>query len=216
MKNKLLKSLKQIQKKLNSEELDDAFSQIQVHIESLEDEEESSIKLGEFIIPESIKDKDDAYVVYSDGACRGNPGPGAYGIVCQNSKGDILFETSEVFDNTTNNRMELLGVIEGITGLGKLLNKEGKSMTEAQILVITDSKYVVDGISKWMDGWKARGWKKADKKPPENVEMWQRLDLIKEKVRDNLTLEWVKGHAGHPQNERCDQLANEALDSEGY
>jgi ribonuclease HI len=218
MKQKLIKSLKQIQNHLNSESLNDAFSQIESFIAGLPDKErvESDKSLGEFILPASMNGEVEAYAIFSDGACRGNPGPGAYGCFVQDTNGEVLFEKSEVFEETTNNRMELLGVIEGLTTLGKKLNDNGKSIGDFKIVVVTDSKYVVDGTSKWMAGWKSRGWKKADKKAPENLEMWKKLDLLKERVGNNLILEWVKGHAGHPQNERCDQLANEALDREGY
>jgi ribonuclease HI len=219
MKNKLLKSLKQIQKKVDSISLDDAFSQIETYINDLPDDksEETNTNLfGEFTLPKSMSGEIEAFAIYSDGACRGNPGPGAYGCFAQDIQGTVLFEKSEVFTQTTNNRMELLGVIEGLTGLGKYLNDQGKSIKDFKIVVVTDSKYVVDGTSKWMDGWKAKGWKKADKKTPVNVEMWQKLDPLKELIGSNLVLEWVKGHSGHPQNERCDQLANEALDREGH
>ena len=216
MKKNLLKSLKQIEKKIDHSSLNDAFGQIKEYIGSLPDDEEKIGDLGEFILPKSINGLEEAFVIYSDGACRGNPGPGAYGCFVQDAQGTVLFEKAEVFKDTTNNRMELLGVIEGLTTLGKNLNEQGNSIGQYKIVVVTDSKYVVDGVSKWMAGWKARGWKKADKKVPENIEMWKKMDLLKERIGDNLTLEWVKGHSGHPQNERCDQLANEALDNEGF
>jgi ribonuclease HI len=220
MKNKLLKSLNHIQKQLGTETLDNAFSQIESFIRDLPEQksetETKSDDRARFLLPVSMRGETEAYAIFSDGACRGNPGAGAYGCFVQDSSGEVLFEKSEVFENTTNNRMELLGVIEGLATLGKNLNESGKSIGDFKIVVVTDSKYVVDGTSKWMAGWKSRGWKKADKKPPENLEMWKKLDLLKERIGDNLILEWVKGHAGHPQNERCDQLANEALDREGY
>ncbi len=214
MKKKLYNSLKKIEKTLSNESLSDAFSQIYESIDSLE--EPSVSQSGDFELPASVKGKTGSYVIFSDGACRGNPGPGAYGCFAQNWLGEIVFEQAEVFKNTTNNRMELLGVIEGLKALGAFLNAKNESIASVDILVVTDSKYVVDGISKWMDGWKSRGWKKADKKVPENVEMWQTLDVLKQKIGDNLVLEWVKGHAGHPQNEHCDQMANLALDNEGF
>lgn len=220
MKKRLLKSLKKIQKELDDSSVANAFCQIEDSINKLEEVPNASpsrsSETKNFLLPESIKEESEAYAVYSDGACRGNPGPGAFGCFAQSVEGEVVFEKSEVFKDTTNNRMELLGVIEGLKALGKYLNDEGKSIKDYKIVVVTDSKYVVDGLSKWMEGWKARGWKKADKKTPENVEMWQKLDLLKQRIGDNLVLEWVKGHAGHPQNERCDELANRALDSEGY
>jgi ribonuclease HI len=214
MKKKLYNSLKKIEKTCDSAELSAAFSQIYDHIDSLH---EIEVEVGgDFELPSSVKGVSGSYVIFSDGACRGNPGPGAYGCFAQSWDGEIVFEKAEVFKNTTNNRMELLGVIEGIKSLGSYLNAKEQSISSVKILVVTDSKYVVDGTSKWMDGWKARGWKKADKKSPENVEMWQSLDVLKQKIGKNLSLEWVKGHSGHPQNERCDQLANMALDNEGF
>lgn len=214
MKKKLSSSLKKIQKACASDDLSVAFSQIFAHIDSLPDE--SLENINSFELPPSVDGIAGSFVIYSDGACRGNPGPGSYGCFAQDWTGKILFEQAEVFENTTNNRMELLGVIEGLKGLGAYLNAKNESISTAKVLVVTDSKYVVDGTSKWMDGWKARGWKKADKKVPENVEMWQTLDILKQKLGSNLTLSWVKGHSGHPQNERCDQLANMALDNEGF
>lgn len=214
MKKKLHSSLKKIEKACDNQELTDAFSQIYQYIDSLP--EETLEVASEFEVPPSVKGVEGSYVIFSDGACRGNPGPGAYGCFAQNWLGEVVFEQAEVFKNTTNNRMELLGVIEGLKSLGTFLNAKDQSISSVDILVVTDSKYVVDGISKWMEGWKARGWKKADKKSPENVEMWQTLDVLKQKIGPRLTLKWVKGHSGHPQNERCDQLANMALDNEGF
>ena len=214
MNKKLHNSLMKIEKACNRKELSAAFSQIYAHIESLHEEK---IEIGaDYELPASMRGIEGSYVIYSDGACRGNPGPGSYGCFAQNWLGEIIFEQAEVYKNTTNNRMELLGVIEGIKSLGSYLNAKDQSISSVKIVIVTDSKYVVDGTSKWMDGWKARGWKKADKKPPENVEMWQSLDVLKQKIGNNLSLEWVKGHSGHPQNERCDQLANMALDNEGF
>lgn len=145
-------------------------------------------------------------IVYSDGACRGNPGPGSYGLYVELPKNNT-YSDSESFENTTNNKMELLGIIKGLKFAAK---SNAKS-----VLVVTDSKYAINGMESWMANWKARGWKKADKKTPENVEMWQELDLLKDNF-SNLKFEWVKGHSGHPQNELCDQMANKALDESGF
>lgn len=145
-------------------------------------------------------------VVYSDGACRGNPGPGSYGLYVE-LPNNVTYKESEAFKNTTNNKMELLGIIKGL---------EYASRSDVKsVLVVTDSKYAINGMESWMANWKARGWKKADKKTPENVEMWQELDMLKDRFT-NLKFEWVKGHSGHPQNELCDQMANKALDEAGY
>jgi len=216
MKKKLLKSLKDIEKHLKAEHLASAFSQIRSEIENLSEIiKVDKIGTDDFQIPENVKGIDHQYIIYSDGACRGNPGPGSYGLIVQDSDENILFESSEVFAETTNNRMEMLGVINGFKLLGQKMNKEGFSITKIKVLVVTDSKYVIDGVTKWMEGWKKAGWKRSNKKPPENVDLWKTMDLYKEKI-GHLDFEWVKGHAGHPQNEYCDQLANKALDHEGY
>lgn len=137
--------------------------------------------------------------IYSDGACSGNPGPGGYGaILVYNGKEK---ELSEGFAETTNNKMELLAVIVGLETL-----KESCKVT-----VTSDSKYVVDAITKgWLDSWIAKGWRKADGKPALNCELWQRLTA--QLKRHDVTFVWVKGHAGHPYNERCDTLAVSAIE----
>lgn len=151
-----------------------------------------------------------AFSVFSDGACRGNPGVGSYGIVAQSPDGEVIFTASEYFELTTNNRMELLGAIKGLElTLRHLANL--KMSQNTAVILYTDSRYVVDGLEKWLPNWKARGWKKADNKEPENIDLWKNFDFITSKFK-NLKLRWVKGHSGHPQNELCDQLANEELD----
>jgi ribonuclease HI len=147
------------------------------------------------------------FYAFSDGACRGNPGPGAWGVVVQDKKGSLLFEKGEFAAATTNNRMELMGAIKA---LEFVLAQNGQS-----VCLGSDSKYVLDGLQSWMAGWKKRGWKKADKKEPENLDLWKRLDKLKEAFT-NFHCLWIKGHSGHPQNERCDELANEALDEAGH
>jgi ribonuclease HI len=169
---------------------------------------EERASTGEFPIPVELKVDDNSIALFSDGACRGNPGPGSWGILGQRSDGSVLFEASGVEMRTTNNRMELLGAINGL----EILDDEG--LTNNALFLFSDSKYVVDGAEKWMAGWKKRGWKKADKKEPENIDLWKRLDDIIHRF-SNLNYRWVKGHAGHPQNEFCDQLANQALDEAG-
>ncbi len=150
-----------------------------------------------------------AYYAFSDGACRGNPGPGAWGSVVQDIEGLVVYEASGVEVNTTNNRMELQGAIEAL----KFIEQEFG--TTGPIALVSDSKYVVDGLKSWVAGWKRRGWKKADGKTPENVLQWQELDEVSSHFND-IQYFWVKGHSGHPQNEKCDQLANEALDDAGF
>ena len=154
--------------------------------------------------------KKNAFSLYSDGGCRGNPGPGAWGIVFLDTSGEVLFEESGFLDNTTNNQMELQGAIEALEVYEKYL-LEYKLSEEKDVFLYSDSKYVIDGLNKWIINWKCRGWKKSDNRPPENIEQWKRLDLLKLKF-PNLHLRWVKGHSGHPQNERCDELVNERID----
>lgn len=136
--------------------------------------------------------------IYTDGACRGNPGPGGWGAL-------LLYEGKEreLFGGereTTNNRMELQAAIEAL-----------KALTEpCEVVLTTDSVYVKNGITSWLDGWKAKGWKTASRKPVKNVDLWQLLD--EQNQRHNVRWEWVKGHSGHPGNERADQLANRGID----
>ena len=141
----------------------------------------------------------DAVVIYTDGACRGNPGPGGWGAWLKSGAHE-----RELFggDNlTTNNKMELTAVIEALASLKR----------PCDVVVYTDSVYVKDGITKWIHGWKARGWLTADKKPVKNVDLWQRLDALN--ATHNVQWRWVKGHAGDPGNERADRLANKGADS---
>ena len=144
--------------------------------------------------------------LYSDGSSRGNPGPGGFGTILQyvDSKGNLHErEYSGGYKNTTNNRMELLGVITGLEALTKPCDVE----------VISDSKYVTDAFNQdWITGWISRGFKKADKSPVLNVDLWKRL--LNAKEQHNVKFTWVKGHAGHPENERCDSLATNAADSD--
>lgn len=134
--------------------------------------------------------------IFTDGACSGNPGPGGWGVVLRFGIHEKELSGGEA--DTTNNRMELTAVIMGLLAL-----KE-----PCTVRLVTDSKYVADGIVKgWAKSWQENGWRKADKKPALNVDLWEKLlELLK--VHD-VTIEWVKGHAGHPENERCDRLAVE-------
>ncbi len=138
-------------------------------------------------------------VIYTDGGARGNPGPGGYGAIV--TFGKFRKELKGAFDHTTNNRMELMAVISALEML-----KEPCAVT-----VHSDSKYVIDALSKgWLEGWKKRAWKKSDKKPVLNQDLWRRLDAAA--GRHKPTWKWVKGHAGNPLNERCDELVHEAID----
>ena len=193
-----------------------AISTLEARVEAIQEfkASEASNNEGEFPLPKELIQNDEGFAVFSDGACRGNPGPGAWGMMGQDGKGEVIFKASGVDTRTTNNRMELEGAIQGLVSL-KDYFAEISLENEPTIYVYSDSKYVVDGIMKWVPGWKNRGWKKADKKTPENVEQWKNLDLLKNEFQDVQFL-WVKGHAGHPQNEFCDQLANIALDDSGF
>lgn len=132
--------------------------------------------------------------IFSDGACSGNPGAGGYGTILR--YGNKEKELSGGEPHTTNNRMELMGVITGLSAL-----KE-----PCKVILTTDSKYVVDSVTKgWVYSWQKKGWKKADGKPALNVDLWERLLPLLE-IHD-VTFNWVKGHDGHPENERCDRLA---------
>ena len=140
---------------------------------------------------------------FTDGACSGNPGPGGWGVVLQAiNAGEIVKERelSGGAGETTNNQMELMAAISALETLDRACT----------ITVITDSSYVKDGVSTWIHGWKRNGWKTAAKKPVKNVELWQRLDAVQ--ARHKVTWEWVKGHAGHPENERADALARAGMD----
>ena len=138
-------------------------------------------------------------IIYSDGACRGNPGPGGWGAVLR--FGARVRELSGAVPQTTNNRMELQAVIEALRALKRRVSAD----------VYTDSQYVRMGISEWLPGWKARGWRTADRKPVKNQDLWEELDALA--AGHQLRWHWVKGHAGVPDNERCDQLANAAIDA---
>ncbi len=140
---------------------------------------------------------------YTDGACSGNPGPGGWGALLIARDGEKVVKERELkggAPTATNNQMELMAAISALEALS------GPST----ITVVTDSSYVKDGITKWIYGWKAKGWKTAGKKPVKNEDLWKRLDAAT--TRHNVTWEWVKGHAGHPENERADELARAGME----
>lgn len=135
--------------------------------------------------------------IYTDGACKGNPGPGGWGalLMCKGRERELWGGAAE----TTNNRMELTAVLEALTALKR----------SCRVKVITDSQYVMQGITQWLPNWKKRGWKTANGQPVKNVDLWQRLD---EAVQAHqVDWAWVRGHSGHPGNERADQLANRGV-----
>ena len=135
-------------------------------------------------------------VIYTDGACKGNPGPGGWGVLMQAGP-----HTKELFGGereTTNNRMELTAVIEALRALKR----------PCDVTLFLDSEYVRKGITEWIHGWKAKGWKTSTKQPVKNVELWQALDALVSGAGHRIEWRWVKGHAGDPGNERADALAN--------
>lgn len=206
---KVLNRLKDVFR--GDEEARNALDSLLLKAELLEDEKRVSVdNLSEFPLPEELKDMSDALALFSDGACRGNPGPGAWGILIQNAKKDIILKSSGVEFKTTNNRMELSGVIQGLNEIASMEFDLYKP-----VFVYSDSKYVIDGMKSWLSGWKERGWRKSDGKEPENVDLWKSLDEVSTKF-SSLHFIWVKGHAGHPQNEYCDQMCNQALNDSGF
>lgn len=175
----------------------------------------NSDKPESYSLPVEMSGLTKGYAVFSDGACRGNPGPGSWAVVIQNHLGEFILKSSGVDIPTTNNKMELEGAIRGLRGLVDKFVEDGFSQSNEPVFVYSDSKYVIEGIEKWVPGWKNRGWKKADGKTPENLELWKEFDALKNNF-EKISFHWVKGHDGHPQNELCDQMANTALDEAGF
>lgn len=138
--------------------------------------------------------------IYSDGACRGNPGPGGWGVVMRYQGKEKELYGGEL--HTTNNRMELLAVIRALEALKR----------RCSVLVTTDSQYVKNGITVWIKNWKRNGWRTADRKPVKNDDLWRRLDELV--AQQDLDWAWVKGHSGHPENDRADALANRGIDEQ--
>jgi ribonuclease HI len=138
--------------------------------------------------------------LFADGACLGNPGPGGWGnlLRVKTGEGTKEREASGAEPDTTNNRMELMAVIQGLEALTR----------PCAVRLVCDSQYVLKGLTEWMPGWKRKGWRKADGQPVMNADLWKRLDEAAKP--HHIKAEWVKGHAGHPENERVDRLANEA------
>ena len=137
--------------------------------------------------------------IFTDGACKGNPGPGGWGALLRMGRHEKELSGSD--PETTNNRMEMTAAIRALKAL----------IEPCQVTLHTDSRYVIDGMTKWIDGWKKRGWVNASKKPVRNADLWH--DLIEAAAPHAITWEWVKGHNGHPENERVDRLASDAADS---
>jgi ribonuclease HI len=140
---------------------------------------------------------------YTDGACSGNPGPGGWGVLMRAIEGGRILRERELNGGeaqTTNNRMELMAAISALEALKK----------PSKLTIVTDSNYVKDGITKWIHGWKKNGWRNSAKKPVKNAELWQRLDEATR--RHDITWEWIRGHTGHPENERADELARQGME----
>jgi ribonuclease HI len=139
---------------------------------------------------------------YTDGACSGNPGPGGWGVLMIARDGGAVVKERELQGGeklTTNNRMELMAAISALEALSK----------PVEITIVTDSAYVKNGVTEWIHGWKRNGWRTAGKDPVKNVELWQRLDAAQ--ARHKVTWRWIKGHAGHAENERADALARAGM-----
>ena len=140
-------------------------------------------------------------VIYTDGACKGNPGPGGWGAVLRAADGAEK-ELCGGEAQTTNNRMEMMAVIEALSALKR----------PCHVVLHVDSQYVLKGMTEWLQGWKAKGWRTAAKQPVKNVDLWQRLDALVHQSEHRIDWQWVKGHAGDPGNERADALANRGVE----
>ena len=141
-------------------------------------------------------------VAYTDGACSGNPGPGGWGVLLVARDGEVILKQRTLCGgapDTTNNRMELLAAISALEALDR----------PSALTIVTDSAYVKNGVTIWIHGWKMNGWRTANKKPVKNEDLWRRLDQAAD--RHAVKWQWIKGHAGHPENERADQLARQGM-----
>lgn len=145
-----------------------------------------------------MSEKSERIEIFTDGACRGNPGPGGWGAILRSNHHEKTVSGAE--KHTTNNRMELMAVIGALTLIKKTSN----------IAITTDSQYVKNGITKWIHGWKKNGWKTSDRKPVKNSDLWMQLDQLAQS--HDISWHWVKGHTGHRENEWADELANQAID----
>ena len=148
--------------------------------------------------------KENEIYIFTDGACRGNPGPGGWGVLIRYNNSEHELYGAEA--DTTNNRMELFAAITGLETLTNLSDL----VSPYTVILTTDSKYLKDGITLWLPNWKLRGWKTAARKPVKNADLWQRLDAVVSNHKINW--EWVKGHSGHRENDIVDELANRGID----
>ena len=138
--------------------------------------------------------------LYTDGACSGNPGPGGWAYILKHPSSQVEKEVSGAEPSTTNNQMELMSVIKGLSALDR----------PCRVDLYSDSQYVIKGLSDWMDDWKKKGWKRNSREPVKNIEHWKQLDELRQ--RHKINYHWVRGHNEHPENERCDRLAVAAID----
>ncbi len=148
--------------------------------------------------PQEKQTEKPAVILYADGACSGNPGPGGWCAILEDPVTGRTFELTGADPQTTNNRMELTAVLEGLRRL----------KAPSRVRVVTDSRYIVDGMKSWIRTWVANGWRTSDRKPVKNRELWE--ELLRLSKLHEVRFEWTAGHSGHPENERCDQLAVEA------
>ncbi len=148
-----------------------------------------------------MTDNEQTLIAHTDGACRGNPGPGGWGVLVQ--RGEAEQELLGAEAQTTNNRMEIMAAIEAL--------KHTAQYEGTPLVIVTDSTYVKNGITDWIDNWKRRGWKTAAGKPVKNQDLWKELDAVS--ASRDVQWQWVKGHSGDPGNERADELANRAIDT---
>nr|VFK43089.1 MAG: ribonuclease HI [Candidatus Kentron sp. SD]VFK44393.1 MAG: ribonuclease HI [Candidatus Kentron sp. SD]VFK79821.1 MAG: ribonuclease HI [Candidatus Kentron sp. SD] len=147
----------------------------------------------------NTRNMNDTVEIFTDGACRGNPGPGGWGVLLRYQGREKTLSGAE--KHTTNNRMELMAAIAGLEALTR----------RCRVRLTTDSQYLRDGITRWMPGWKRKGWRTINKTPVKNQDLWQRLDALSS--RHDVSWTWVRGHSGHAENERVDALAGKALDN---
>ncbi len=177
--------------------LEDSSSVSSTDLNNLESAVDAILGTGETTTESLLKPSQDIIYIWSDGACSGNPGPGGWGTIVEMD--GRLMELSGGSRKTTNNIMEMLGALEGIK----------RTPPGSSIVLTSDSQYVVKGMTQWIHGWKKKNWKKADGKAVLNKEIW--LELDEESSKRTIDWKWIKGHAGHPENERCDELAREAI-----
>ena len=201
-KETLLRYLQILETSLKDFDVAEAILLLKEKVQSLPASNVSVEGKNEFTLPEELAGLN-VVALFCDGGCRGNPGPGAFAAIGQDKNGKIIFEDIGSEISTTNNRMELLGAISALT--------HALQFKDGEVVLFCDSRYVIDGLGSWLKNWKARGWKKADNKEPENLDLWKRLSELVD-LFSHLSLRWVRGHAGHLQNEYCDKLVNQELD----